>query len=102
MCVLKFCLYGFFNIPGSIEERRQYCLHGMCLQCKRENEGRLARRKERLEGIACFNQPVENDDEEGIDAHMQWCAVESDYDELSEHDPVEHEIWRWLTTRTSS
>ena len=23
---------------------------------------------------------------------MRWCAVESDYDELSERDPGEHEI----------
>ena len=48
--------------------------------------------KERLEDIASFNQAVANNDEEGIEAHMRWCAAESDYDELSEHDPDEHEI----------
>ena len=64
----------------------------MCSKCKEKNDRRLARRKERLEGIARFNQAVKNTDEEGIDEHMRWCAVESDYDELSEYAPNEHEI----------
>ena len=64
----------------------------MCSKCKEKSDRRLVRRKERLEGIARINQAVENKDEEGIDGHMQRCAVESDYDELSEHGPGEHEI----------
>ena len=64
----------------------------MCSKCKEKNDRRLVRRKERLEGIARFNQAVQNNDEEGIDKHMRWCAVESDYDELSEYAPNEHEI----------
>ena len=91
-CVLRFFLYGFFNYDGSIEEYAHYRQHGMCSKCKEKNDRRLVRRKERLEGIARFNQAVKNDDEEGIDEHMRWCAVESDYDELSEYAPNEHEV----------
>ena len=53
----------------------------MCSQCKEKNERRLARRKERLEGIARLNHAIRDDDEQGMD-----------YDELSERDPDEHEI----------
>ena len=68
----------------------------MCSKCKEKNDRRLARRKERLEGIARFNQAVKNNDEEGIDEHMRWCAVESDYDELSEYAPDEHEVMEMM------
>ena len=91
-CVLRFCLFVLFNMPEAAEEYPHYRQHGMCSKCKEKNDRRLARRKERLEGIARFNQAVENNGEEGIDAHMQWCAVESDYDELSEYAPNEHEV----------
>ena len=64
----------------------------MCSQCKEKKDRRLVRRKERLGGIARLNQAVENEDEEGGDARMRWCADESDYGELSERDPDEHEI----------
>ena len=64
----------------------------MCSKCKEKNDRRLVRRKERLEGIARFNQAVENNDEDGIEAHMEWRAVESDNDELSEYAPNEHEV----------
>ena len=64
----------------------------MCSKCNEKNDRWLVRRKERLEGIARFNQVAENHDEEGIEEHMQWCAVESDYDELSEYAPNEHEV----------
>ena len=91
-CVLGFSLYGLFLITGSAEEYEHYRQHGMCSTCKEKNDRRLARRKERLEGIARFNQAVENDDEDGIEAHMEWCAVDSNYDELSEYSPDEHEV----------
>ena len=35
---------------------------------------------------------MKNNGEEDIDEHMRWCAVESDYDELSEYAPNEHEV----------
>ena len=89
-CVLRFCLYGFFNMPEAAEEYPHHRQHGMCSQCKEKNERRLARRKERLEGIARLNQAIRDDDEQGMDAYGHWCAVESDYDELSEHAPNEH------------
>ena len=54
------------------------------------------RREERLEGLARFNQAVKKNDEEGIDEHMRWCAVESDYDELSEYAPDEHEVMEMM------
>ena len=75
-CVLKFCLYGFFNWPEAAEEYPHSRQHGMCSKCKEKNDRRLARRKERLEGIARLNQAVKNNDEEGIDEHMRWCAVD--------------------------
>ena len=91
--VLRFCLCGFFNMPEAAEEYPpHYRQHGMCSKCKEKNDRRLVRHKERLEGIARFNQAEENNDEEGIDEHMRWCAVESDYGELSEHAPNEHEV----------
>ena len=91
-CALRFCLYGFCNMPEAAEEGPHYRQHGMCSKCKEKNDRRLVRRKERLEGIARFNQAVKNNDEEGLDEHMRWCAVESDYDELSEYAPNEHEV----------
>ena len=94
-CVLRFCLYGFFNWPEAAEEHPHYRQHGMCSKCKGKNDRRLARRKERLEGIARFNQAVENNDEEGIDEHMCWCAVESDNGELSERARMSTKAWRW-------
>ena len=90
--MLRFCLFGLFIISGSAEEYPHYRQHGMCSKYKEKTDRRLVRRKERLEGIARFNQAVKNNDEEGIDEHMRWCEVESDYDELSERDPDEHEI----------
>ena len=91
-CVLGFCVYGLFLVSGSAEECPHYRQHGMCAQCKEKNERRLARRKERLEVIARLNQAIRDDDEQGVDAYGHWCAVESDYDELSEYAPNEHEV----------
>ena len=75
-------MYGFFNWPEAAEEYPHYRQHGMCSKCKEKKDRRLVRRKERLEGIVRFNEAVKNNDEDGIEAHMEWCAVESDYDEL--------------------
>ena len=66
-CVLRFCLFGLFIISGSAEEYPHYRQHGMCSKCKEMNDRRLARRKERLEGIPSLNQAVANNDEEGIE-----------------------------------
>ena len=55
-CALRFCLYGFFMFSGSTEECPHYRQHGVCSKCKEKNDRRLVRRKERLEGIASFNQ----------------------------------------------
>ena len=93
--MLRCCLFGLFIFSGSAEEYPHYRQHGMCSKCKEKNDRRLVRRKERLEGIA--NQAVQNNDEEGIDEHMRWCAVESDYDELSEYAPNEHEVMEMVT-----
>ena len=98
--MLSFCLYGFFNMPEAAEKYPHYRQHGMCSKCKEKNDRRLERRKERLEGIARFNQAVENNDEEGFDAHMQWCAVESDYDELSECAQNEHEVMEMVNAHS--
>ena len=91
-CVLSFGLYGCFNWPEAAEEHPHYRQHGMCAKCKEKKDRRLVRCKGRLEGIASFNQAVANNDEEGVEAHMRWCAAEADNDELSEYDPDEHEI----------
>ena len=97
-CVLGFCVYGLFLVSGSAEEYPHYRQHGMCSQCKEKNERRLARRKERLEGIARLNQAIRDDDEQGMNAHGHWCAVESDYDELSEYAPNEHEVMEMVNS----
>ena len=91
-CALRFCLYGFFTYSGSIEEYAHYRQHGMCSQCKDKNDRRLARRKERLEGYARLNQAIRDDDWPGMDAHGHWSGIFSDYDELSDRDPDEHDI----------
>ena len=96
-CVLGFSLYGLFLISGSAEEYHHYRQHGMCSKCKEKNDRRLARRKERLEGVARFTQAVENNDGDGIEAYMEWYAVDSDYDELSEYAPNEHEVMEMTT-----
>ena len=76
--MLRFCLYGLFNFDGSIEECAHYRQHGMCSQCKRRAERRLARRKERLEGYARLNQAIRDGDREGMDAHGHWSGIFAD------------------------
>ena len=97
-CHLRFCLYAFFMYPEALEEYPHYRQHGMCSKCKEKNDRRLARRKERLEGMASLNQAIRNDDEQGIDAYGHWCEVDSSYDELSERDPDEHEIMEMVNS----
>ena len=96
-CVLRFCLYGFFNWPETAEEYPHYRKRGMCSKCKEKNDRRLVRRQERLEGIARLNQAIRDDDEQGMDAYGHWCEVGSDYDELSEYSPDEHEVMEMMT-----
>ena len=93
-CQLRFCLYGFFNFDGSIEEYAHYRQHGMCSQCKEKNERRLARRKERLEGIARLNQAIRDDDEQGMDAYGHWSSRSVTR--------ASTKSWRWLSTIASS
>ena len=87
-CNLRFCLYGFFNFDGSIEEYAHYRRHGMCSQCKHRGERRLARRKQRFEGYARLNQAVRDGDHEGMEAHGQWSGIFSDYDDQSSDDEM--------------
>ena len=96
-CALGFSLYGLFMITGSAEEYAHYRQHGMCSKCKEKNDRRLVRRQERLEGIARLNQAIRDDDEQGMDAYGHWCEVGSDYDELSEYAPNEHEVMEMMT-----
>ena len=87
-CALRFCLYGFFTYSGSIEEYAHYRQHGMCSECKRRGERRLARRKQRLEGYARLNQAILDDDREGMRAHGHWSHIGSDYDDQSSDDEM--------------
>ena len=82
-CPLRFCLYGFFMFSGSIEEYAHYRQHGMCSQCNRRGERRLARRKQRFEGYARLNRAARDGDHEGVEAHGHWSGIFSDYDDQS-------------------
>ena len=72
-CKLRFCLYGFFNYDGSIEEYAHYRQHGMCSECARQT----ARRQERLDGLARFQQAFRENDEIGMLENERWCDVDS-------------------------
>ena len=87
-CVLRFCLYGFFNYDGSIEEYAHYRQHGMCSECKRRGERRLARRKQRLEGYARLNQADRDGDWQAMEANSHWSHIGSDYDDQSSDDEM--------------
>ena len=87
-CKLRFCLYGFFSFDGSIEEYAHYRQHGMCSQCKRRGERRLARRKQRFEGYVRLNQAARDGDHEGMEAHGHWSGIFSDYDDQSSDDEM--------------
>ena len=80
-CAYKFSLVGFFRYPGCLEELPHYREHGMCSQCKQEHDRRAARRKERLDGLARFQQAWRNHDQQGIDENSIWCRVDALYDE---------------------
>ena len=80
-CAHRFCLYGFFMFSGSIEEYPHYRQHGMCSECKQKNDRRLARRKERLDGLARLEQAWMNGDHVGIEENSHWGRVNSSYDE---------------------
>ena len=80
-CVYRFCLVGFFRYPGCLEELPHYREHGMCSQCKQEEARQAARRKERLEGLARFQQAWSTHDQQGIDQNRIWCTVDAMYDE---------------------
>ena len=74
--MLRFCLYGFFNYDGSIEEYAHYRKHGMCFECARQ----AARRQERLDGLARFQQAFRENDDIGMLENERWCDVDSLYD----------------------
>jgi len=79
-CPLRFSLYGYFTRPGSIEEHAHWRKHGMCSECKREEVRQAARRQERLDGLARFQQAFLADDEIGMLENERWCNVDSLYD----------------------
>ena len=79
-CTLRFSFYGYFTRPGSIEESEHYDEHGMCSKCKQEEVRQAARRQERLDGLARFQQAFLADDEIGMLENERWCDVDSLYD----------------------
>ena len=79
-CSLRFSFYGYFTRPGSIEEDARYRKHGMCSKCKQEEVRQAARRQERLDGLARFQQAFLADDEIGMLENERWCNVDSLYD----------------------
>ena len=52
----------------------------MCSNCKQEEARQAARRQERLDGLARFQQAFRDDDEIGMQENEQWCSVDSLYD----------------------
>ena len=79
-CSLRFSFYGYFTRPGSLEESEHYDEHGMCSKCKQEEVRQAARRQERLDGLARFQQAFLADDEIGMLENERWCDVDSLYD----------------------
>ena len=79
-CRLRFSFYGFFTRPGSTEEHTHWLKHGMCSKCKQEEVRQAARRQERLDGLARFQQAFLADDEIGMLENERWCNVDSLYD----------------------
>ena len=53
----------------------------MCSKCKQEEARRAARRQERLDGLARFQQAWLNHDQQGIDENSTWCRVDALCDE---------------------
>ena len=79
-CPLRFSFYGYFTRAGSIEEHAHYRKHGMCSKCKQEEARQAARRQERLDGLARFQQAFLADDEIGMLENERWCDLDSLYD----------------------
>ena len=79
-CPLRFSIYGYFTRPGSIEELLHYREHGMCSKCKQEKARQAARRQERVDGLARFQQAFLADDEIGMLENERRCDVDSLYD----------------------
>ena len=79
-CPLRFSFYGYFTRPGSIEEHAHWRKHGMCSKCKQEEVRQAARRQERLDGLARFQQAFLADDELGMLGNERLCDVDSLYD----------------------
>ena len=52
----------------------------MCSKCKQEEARQAARRQERLDGLARFQQAFRDDDEIGMLENEHWCSVDSLYD----------------------
>ena len=94
-CPLQLSFYGFFTIPGAIEEFAHYRKHGMCSKCKQEEARQAARRQERLDGLARFQQAFRDDDEIGMLETEHWCGIDSMYDSCESWD--EYYEWRnWV------
>ena len=52
----------------------------MCSKCKQEEARQAARRQERLDGLARFQQAFRDDDYEAMLDNEHWCSVDSMYD----------------------
>ena len=90
-CSLRFSFYGYCTRPGSLEESEHYLEHGMCSKCKQEEVRQAARRQERLDGLARFQQAFLADDEIGMLENERWCDVDSMCDRCdSWQDYLEH------------
>jgi hypothetical protein len=82
--VLRFSLYGFFSLRWLHRGVRALPPARHVLEV--QGGTIVAWHGARAAGGHCPLQPgCRDNDEDGIEAHMDWCAVESDYDELSEY-----------------
>ena len=52
----------------------------MCSKRKQEEARQAARRQERLDGLARFQQDFRDDDTIGMLENEHWCSVDSLYD----------------------
>jgi hypothetical protein len=79
-CYLSFCLLGFFKNPEALAEYPHYLEHGMCSKCKCESLRRGERRKERLEGIARYEQAFKDQNWKVVDENSKLRFADPCYD----------------------
>ena len=66
----------------------------MCSKCKQGEARQAARRQERLDGLARFQQAFRDDDSEAMLDNEVWCSVDSMYDSYSCESWDEYHYWR--------